>query len=296
MDAGEREALLAEMRAEMSSLMTAALAPLLSKATNAPPPVDPSAPRRAAADEPVPGPSSRPDHEYAPTSYRPDHGYVSPAVASYEEVEESDGYDYPPEDPELGVEALQNVAACVDDDVDLTPPAALLASLTEEVDDSVGPPLDPTVAEACGTLLRTGLPPAKVKELSAKYPTPENCDNMGSVTVNSSIWDMLRPGTRVNDQKWQKMQHLLSKAMIALAKAMEEVKAAAVDKPSLNPTFGIMAESFALLATNNREIKLKRRDLMRDDFSYPFKALCRHSTPITKQLFGDNVEEEIKSK
>jgi hypothetical protein len=82
--------------------------------------------------------------------------------------------------------------------------------------------------------------------------------------------------------------------MVALARAMADVKAAAGDKPSLNATFSTMAECFAVTACNNREMNVRRREQMRDDFGPTYKAPCRQSAPITKLLFGDAVEDEIK--
>ena len=175
------------------------------------------------------------------------------------------------------------------------PEAALLA-LTEESNIGTGPELEEAAADACHKLLKSGLSTPKLNELLTKYTPPKNCEIMCPVSVNEHIWNSLEPDTRSADLKWQRPQKLLAKAMVSLSRAMTEVKAAALDKPSLNGTFNTMAECFGLLAANNREINLKRRELMKGDFNPVYKSLFGHSTPITTMLFGDAVEEEIKSK
>ena len=48
-----------------------------------------------------------------------------------------------------------------------------------------------------------------------------------------------------------------------------------------------------LILSGNTELNLKRRKLSRPDLSAQFSALCNLSTPISKELFGDDVGKEI---
>lgn len=123
------------------------------------------------------------------------------------------------------------------------------------------------MANACALLVKTWLHTTKLNELLSKYTPSANCEIMCPVSVNEHIWNSLESDTRLADLKWQRPQKLLSKAMVALSRAMTGVKAAAQDKPSLNSTFSTMAECFGLLAANMWEINLKRRKLMKNDFN-----------------------------
>ena len=49
-----------------------------------------------------------------------------------------------------------------------------------------------------------------------------------------------------------------------------------------------------LILSGNRELNLKRREvLLRPDLNARFSALCNASTPISTELFGDDVGKEI---
>ena len=47
-----------------------------------------------------------------------------------------------------------------------------------------------------------------------------------------------------------------------------------------------------LILSGNRELNLKRRELLRPDLNAQFSALCNVSTPISTELFGDDVRKE----
>jgi hypothetical protein len=281
MDAVMKEEILASMRMEVAAIVSAALAPLTSRLAT-------------AGQEPQPGPSSRPDHPYAD-------------VANYEDAEESEWYEEEPEEQaaeeeeeqehaesEAGMQALEAAVQGKDEEGG-SDPVNILKQLTTG-NEKIGPKLNDAVAEACKTLIETGLPEKKLTELLDKYDPPENCAVMAPVRVNGPIWEIIRETTKGHDKRWQRPQMLLAKAMVAVAKAMEDIKAAAADKPSLNTTFATMAEGFAIMATSNKEINLKRREYIRADLAPSYKALCKRENPITKELFGDNLEEAIKSK
>ena len=48
-----------------------------------------------------------------------------------------------------------------------------------------------------------------------------------------------------------------------------------------------------LILSGNRELNLKRRELLRPHLNAQFSALCNASTPISTELFGDDVRKEI---
>ena len=69
------------------------------------------------------------------------------------------------------------------------------------------------------------------------------------------------------------------------------LKAKLVPKWHIHNPGGVFRHS----GLNKRKLSVKRRDLMKEDFSPAYKALCKQSTPITQPLFGDSLVE-IKCK
>ena len=281
--------ILARLKTELETMVAAATAPLTGQQSAATP--------RTNTNDPGEGTSKQSDQGSTTES---DHPYFIPEAVQYEEVEDSEAVeeeemDAVDEATDQGLAAFSDMLRGPQPEVADDPEAALLA-LMEDSNIGTGPELEEAVAKACDKLIKLGLSTPKLNELLNKYTTPKNCEIMCPVSVNEHIWNSLEPDTRSADLKWQRPQKLLAKAMLSLSRAMTDVKAAALDKPSLNGTFNTMAECFGLLAANNREINLKRLELMKGDFNPVYKSLFGHSTPITSMLFGDAVEEEIKSK
>ena len=54
-----------------------------------------------------------------------------------------------------------------------------------------------------------------------------------------------------------------------------------------------LIHALVLLMSGNREFNLRQRELLQPDLNSQFSALCSASTPITTQLFGDDVGKEI---
>ena len=54
-----------------------------------------------------------------------------------------------------------------------------------------------------------------------------------------------------------------------------------------------LVDALVLILSGNTELNLKRRELLRPDLNAQFSALCNASTPISKELFGDDVGREI---
>ena len=60
-----------------------------------------------------------------------------------------------------------------------------------------------------------------------------------------------------------------------------------------NPDFpGLPAA--VLLLCSNRELALKRRDLIRPDLNKQYASLCNRFTPVSSFLFGDELNKEVE--
>ena len=55
-----------------------------------------------------------------------------------------------------------------------------------------------------------------------------------------------------------------------------------------------LIHAVVLLMSANRELNLKRRDLLRPDLNKQYGALCNPSTPMSTFLFGDDLNKEVE--
>ena len=54
-----------------------------------------------------------------------------------------------------------------------------------------------------------------------------------------------------------------------------------------------LIHAIVLIMSANREMNLKRREIMKPDLNSQYSALCSASTPVTMELFGDDVGKQI---
>ena len=56
----------------------------------------------------------------------------------------------------------------------------------------------------------------------------------------------------------------------------------------------VLTHAAVLLLSSNRELILKRRDLIRPDLNKQYASLCNPSTPVSSFLFGDELNKEVE--
>ena len=115
--------------------------------------------------------------------------------------------------------------------------------------------------------------------LQETYLRPHNCRYLISPKINKQIWQQLRQETRNSDSAFQKAQGFLMTGLYAILQICRNDK-------------GILIHAVVLLMSANRELNLKRRDLLRPDFNKEYVALCNPSTPMSTFLFGDDLNKE----
>ena len=97
------------------------------------------------------------------------------------------------------------------------------------------------------------------------------------------MWNQLKDATKKPDMGMQKCQKLFMAAMYAILEAARG--ACGTIKANL-------VHALVLILSGNRELNLKRRELLRPDLNAQFSALCNFSTTISTELSGDNVGKE----
>ena len=104
--------------------------------------------------------------------------------------------------------------------------------------------------------------------------------------MNKAICNQLSPSTKSTDRTLQKVQQLFIFSIYATIKACEKAS------DELKAT---LAHSLVLTLVGNRELNLRRRKSLKPDLNAHFGSLCNcnHTTPITSDLFGDDLGKEI---
>ena len=160
-------------------------------------------------------------------------------------------------------------------------------SLAEEfsVSEKTSSSIDANLADIAKSLINEKLSKEKLSELQAKYLRPENCTNLVAPKINKQIWQQLRQETRNTDTTFQKAQSLLMSGLYAVLQLCNS---------SSGEQKNTLAHTAVLLLSANRDLNLKRRDLIRPDLNKQYAALCNPSTTVSTFLFGDDLNKEVE--
>lgn len=87
-----------------------------------------------------------------------------------------------------------------------------------------------------------------------------------------------------------KNQKLVTKAMLPLIQIMDKC----LKQDNDSDIFDLACDSFQLLAYAHRDTSNIRRHMLKPVVSKPYRKLCTPSTPVTENLFGDDLHKQIK--
>ena len=152
------------------------------------------------------------------------------------------------------------------------------------VTEKTSAPVDDDLAKIVMGLINDKLPKMKLDELTEKYSRPENCEFLVAPKTNKAVWNQLRESTKKADNGMQKCQKMFMSLMYAILQACKVASGAVRDN---------LVHALVLCLSGNRELNIRRRELLRPDLNTQYGALCNASTPITTELFGDDVSKEI---
>lgn len=160
-------------------------------------------------------------------------------------------------------------------------------ALAEEfsVSEKTGPAIDAGLADIINSLLKDKLPKEKLSGLQEKYLRPANCPTLVAPKINKQVWQQLHQESRNADSSFQKAQSLLISGLNAIIQLCN--KAEGEQKATLT-------HSVVLLLASNRELNMKRRELIRPDLNKQYAALCNPSTAVSTFLFGDDLNKEVE--
>ena len=173
-----------------------------------------------------------------------------------------------------------------------------LSTFVQELgtDDDVGPDIAKQLAEIMTNLLGKKLSDEKVKTRIDENPPPRNVPLLHPPRVNECVWELLKAGPRSSDIRMRKIQVRLTRGLVALARLADMMlqhkqKGTSLD---LAEALNKALQSFALISNANYEISLRRRETLRGQLNPKFNRLCYPSTPVTENLFGDDITKRVE--
>ncbi|XP_071797702.1 uncharacterized protein [Asterias amurensis] len=157
------------------------------------------------------------------------------------------------------------------------------------------------LAKVVDKMVRHKLPEDKTVEKLKTIQRPTNVKNLECTRVNPEIWSSLKPKTRSQDIKFQKVQQALLKGIIPVVGVINSLmsRPAATDPPTqVNPDFKVeitkLLDAVAIIGHANQELNVRRRDLIKPDLNKQFSGLCSPHVPVTGFLFGDDLPQQCK--
>lgn len=129
-------------------------------------------------------------------------------------------------------------------------------------------------------------------EIVSKYRVPENCSALGAPLVNSEIWKILDKKARSMDRGIVDIQNLVSVGIVPVIKLTECLKAAFIHNAEAK---SLVADILTMLGQVQYHLSLRRRYMIRPNLKKKYFNLCNMNTPITSNLFGDDIAKEIKN-
>ena len=135
----------------------------------------------------------------------------------------------------------------------------------------------------------------QLKEKTEKYLRLANCDNFITPKVNPEIWERLDRQTRGRDLQLSTLQSTTTKVGYICTKATELLLQARRENKSLNieQLIRMDTDALGLLGHISFEISQRRRDAIRPNLNKEYATLCASHVPITKTLFGDELQTQL---
>ena len=135
----------------------------------------------------------------------------------------------------------------------------------------------------------------QLKEKMEKYLRPANCDNFITPKVHLEIWERLDHQTCGRDLKLSILQSTTTKVGYIWTKATELLLQARRENksPDIEQLIRMHTDTLGLLGHISFEISQRRRDAIRPNLNKEYARLCASHVPITKMLFGDELQTQL---
>ena len=161
--------------------------------------------------------------------------------------------------------------------------SALINEISQEFDvKDKGPKVDDAVAQVINKRWKNKMDMKILREKEAKYPVPENCENLMVPRVNNSVWKNLDRYHRTQDLKFVNTQKNCVAIGSALASCLHNMLVE--DQPDIPTMIRTVSDAIGMLGHVNYDLSLKRRTFMRRAISKKYQELCNEDHEVTKWL------------
>ena len=114
--------------------------------------------------------------------------------------------------------------------------------------------------------------------------------------VNKEIWRTLSSSTRSKDLEAQKPQKLILHAIVPIASIVDKL---IQNEPQGNDcaTNGVvdtLMDAIAMLSITNGNMNTSRRNAIKPSLNADYRASSLPQNPVTDNLFGENLSEQLK--
>lgn len=163
--------------------------------------------------------------------------------------------------------------------------------------EATGPKISEKLASRVNEACTKNAIESKMKELEAKYHTPENCTNLCVPKVNPELWHDLQRPSKTKDLALQEVQRGIVKATQPILSILEEAIAAQKLKEKIEPStiMSKLADSVTFLCHAIYKTSMTRRETLKDVINSNYRSVCGQNTPLGKCLFGDELPQHIKN-
>ena len=200
------------------------------------------------------------------------------------EVDNEDVVLEPEENPSSNLN--QNFSEALFDTVeveacDWEPPRLKAPEKGKPVSDSLARLINMSCTSQCDT-----------ETLLSKYKIPQNCDQACPPSVNSEIWKDLDRRAQSQDRGIVDIQNLVATGITPI------IKLAEILTPQISSNKqakDLLSDSLILLGQVQYNLSARRRYMIRPNLKKKYHSLCNISTPITTQLFGDDIARDVKN-
>ena len=134
----------------------------------------------------------------------------------------------------------------------------------------------------------------KLQEKMTKIARPQNCKALTKVKVNQLIWDNLSANVRSQDLRMQKVQTSLIKGITGVVIATNKILSHLDSIPEGRDLTQGLSDGIAMLANANKELNMRRKEMIKPDLHDDHKHLCSSSLETTSLLFGDELSKQVK--
>ena len=181
-------------------------------------------------------------------------------------------------------------------------PDSILTAITEDLQEKekLSPPVTDPLAQIFNSIWESKLKPEKIKERQEKTLRPENLPFLKAKKVNEEIWSLntgQMPHVRSADVKLQKIQDIMSKALVPVLQITEEL-ICLKDNPEhkVDPSKGVnlCVDAMVLASQANTLMDNYRREQFRQVLPNNLRSLCQAPKTVSEKLFGDDIDKRIQ--